>query len=211
MTRRRGRRPGTTTTREQIRTAAREHFAEHGYDRTSIRAVAARAGVDPALVHHFYPTKKQLFTAAVQQPCQYGEPNPAVVARPLSEDALRVVLTSWDTRGVPDHILALTKASVVEPHAADILRDLIITDLLGPPHATTHNGPDLGPALLGALLMGIAFNRYVLKVGTLANTSTADLAAALSALAHDLLERRPGQQLGALAEHGGQGSNSRRR
>ena len=59
-----GRPPGTSDTRERILTNARELFARNGIDKTSIRAVAAAAGVDPALVHHYYGTKQQLFAAA---------------------------------------------------------------------------------------------------------------------------------------------------
>ena len=63
-----GRPPGTSDTRERILTSARELFARNGIDKTSIRAVAAAAGVDPALVHHYYGTKQQLFAAAIPRP-----------------------------------------------------------------------------------------------------------------------------------------------
>jgi AcrR family transcriptional regulator len=52
MARRTGRRPGKQDTREVILAAAREVFADRGYDGASIRAIATGAGVDPALVHH---------------------------------------------------------------------------------------------------------------------------------------------------------------
>src|SRR5690606_4652816 len=66
--RRRGRRPGRQNTREAVLKAAREAFAEAGYDRTSVRQVAAAAGVDTALVHHYFGTKEQLFQAVVEFP-----------------------------------------------------------------------------------------------------------------------------------------------
>ena len=68
MARRTGRRPGNPDTREAILTAAREAFAERGYDAASIRAIATRAGVDPALVHHYFGAKEQLFLAAMRIP-----------------------------------------------------------------------------------------------------------------------------------------------
>lgn len=63
-----GRRTGDSGTREAILAAAREQFAEHGYDGATIRAIAAAAAVDPALVHHFYGSKERLFAAAMQLP-----------------------------------------------------------------------------------------------------------------------------------------------
>ncbi|MEP6852450.1 MAG: TetR family transcriptional regulator [bacterium] len=63
-----GRRPGPTTTREEIREAARQLFAERGYHATTVRAIAARAGVNPALVHHHYGSKEQVFAAALALP-----------------------------------------------------------------------------------------------------------------------------------------------
>ena len=65
---RRGRRPGAPDTRAAILAAAREHFAAQGFRRTTIRAVASDAGVDPALVHHYFGTKDDLFVAALELP-----------------------------------------------------------------------------------------------------------------------------------------------
>jgi AcrR family transcriptional regulator len=63
-----GRRPGNPDTREAVLAAAREAFAERGFDGASIRGIATAAGVDPALVHHYFGTKDQLFLTAVQAP-----------------------------------------------------------------------------------------------------------------------------------------------
>src|SRR5215468_6086804 len=63
-----GRRPGTTATREEIADAARALFAEEGYERTSFRKIASAAGVDPALVVHFYGSKEDLFRQVMQLP-----------------------------------------------------------------------------------------------------------------------------------------------
>ena len=63
---RRGRRPGSPDTRAAVLSAARERFAAQGYAGTSVRAVAAAAGVDPALVHHYFGTKDDLFLAALE-------------------------------------------------------------------------------------------------------------------------------------------------
>src|SRR5256886_17585982 len=94
-----GRRPGNQDTREAIVEAARKAFAERGYDRASIRAIATSAGVDPALVHHYFGTKDELFLATVQAPM-----DPAVLlpqgldgdVKELPERLLRTFLSVGD-------------------------------------------------------------------------------------------------------------------
>ena len=75
-----GRPPGASDTRERILTHARELFSRNGFDKTSIRAIATAAGVDGALVHHYYGTKQQLFAAAIEIPI-----DPMQVIGPLRE------------------------------------------------------------------------------------------------------------------------------
>src|SRR5207248_8860941 len=75
-----GRRPGTSGTREKILAAARRQFARSGYDRASIRMIAASARVDPKLVHHFYGSKHDLFVAAMGLPIDPAKVIPALLA-----------------------------------------------------------------------------------------------------------------------------------
>ena len=67
-----GRRPGNQDTRSSILEAARRTFAEKGFDKASIRAIAAGAEVDPALVHHYFGTKEKLFLASMNAPINPG-------------------------------------------------------------------------------------------------------------------------------------------
>ena len=102
MARRTGRRPGNPDTREAILDAAREAFAEQGYDGASIRGIATSAGVDPALVHHYFGTKDQLFLAAMNSPI-----DPARSSRRSSRatgprsasGSVRTFLRIWDSPG----------------------------------------------------------------------------------------------------------------
>src|SRR3954468_8530488 len=71
--RRTGRRPGPPETREQIARSARALFAELGYERATFRAIAAAAGVDPALVVHFYGSKDELFRQVMQLPDAFSD------------------------------------------------------------------------------------------------------------------------------------------
>ena len=81
--RRPGRPAGGTQTREQIAAAARGQFAGLGYERTTIRGVAKEAGVDPALVHHFFGSKQRLFLSVTELPLQPEEVLRRHAARPL--------------------------------------------------------------------------------------------------------------------------------
>src|SRR5680860_1119596 len=84
-----GRRPGPSTTREGIADAARKRFSDLGYERTTIRGIAADAGVDPALVVHFFNSKQELFVAVMVLPFEPEEVFPRILAGPRAEVGLR--------------------------------------------------------------------------------------------------------------------------
>jgi len=101
-----GRRGGDSGTREAILAAARARFGDLGYDRTTIRGIAADAGVDPALVHHFYGTKESLFAAAMRLPLNPGDVVDAVLkaapddqGQELGEHLMRTLLGIWRRYG----------------------------------------------------------------------------------------------------------------
>lgn len=109
-----GRRPGASSTRDDILASARKLFAVNGIDKTSIRAIATEAGVDPALIHHYFGTKLDLFRAVVQLPI-----DPSVVLQPLREvpiDQLgvtipRLIVTLWDSE-LGANVLAVFRAAL---------------------------------------------------------------------------------------------------
>lgn len=95
-----GRRPGQSGTREAILDAARRRFAEVGFDKASIRSIAGDAGVDPALVHHYFGTKQQLLTAVVNLPVDADVIRAHIAAAPveaLGETIVRTVVRVWDS------------------------------------------------------------------------------------------------------------------
>ncbi|MGZ4460469.1 MAG: TetR/AcrR family transcriptional regulator, partial [Nocardioidaceae bacterium] len=96
----RGRRPGSPDTRAAILDAARGLFASGGFSGTSVRAVAAKAGVDPALVHHYFGTKEDLFVAALALPIDLRDVLAGVAAsgepEQVAERLLRVFFSVWD-------------------------------------------------------------------------------------------------------------------
>src|SRR5437588_8367328 len=128
-----GRRPGTTETREQILSTARRLFAENGYEGTTIRGIAAEAGVNPALVHHFFGTKEQVFVAALDFPLNPAEVLPRILDGPREELGQRIVrffLTIWREPSSRARLLALIRSATTNEQAAAMFRQFMETALL---------------------------------------------------------------------------------
>jgi AcrR family transcriptional regulator len=171
-----------SSTREAILTAARALFAEAGYDRASIRAIARRAGVDPALVHHYFGTKDDLLLAAVQLPIDPASIFAQAFEQPdmVGEVLIRSVLMLWDTPDIRDRMLALLRAAVTHPGAASILRTVLTRDVLAPvTERIDLPNAELRVELAGTHLIGLAMARYVLRVEPLASASVNQLATAV--------------------------------
>ena len=130
----RGRRPGAPDTRAEILASARELFAARGFGSTSVRAVAADAGVDPALVHHYFGTKDDLFVAALQIPVDPRELLAPVIDQGedgAAERLLRIFLGVWDD---PEHRLPLIGLfrGLLEPTGERLLREGFLPVVLIP-------------------------------------------------------------------------------
>ncbi|MBU8856127.1 MULTISPECIES: TetR family transcriptional regulator [unclassified Micromonospora] len=182
--RRTGRRPGSPDTREAILAAAREAFAERGYDAASIRAIAAAAGVDPALVHHYFGGKEELFRAATAFPADPERLLPAVLAGgpdAAGERMVRVFLEVWDSP-TGTAAVALLRSAVSNEWTARLLREFLVTQVL----RRVLDQLDIDPgqrALRGGLvatqLAGLAMMRYVLRLDAVATAEPATLVAAI--------------------------------
>jgi AcrR family transcriptional regulator len=178
-----GRRPGASGTREAILDAARRAFTEHGYQQATIRGVAELAGVDPALVHHYFGTKQGLFVAAVQLPVNPIEHLSAVLAddhEQVGERLIGVFLTVWDHAVDQSPLLALVRSAVGDEQAAAMLREFITEEILGQ-IARRLGSPDarLRATLVGSQLIGLMMARYVIRVEPLASAPAAQVAAAV--------------------------------
>jgi AcrR family transcriptional regulator len=138
LTRAAGRRAGDSGTREAILDAARRRFADHGYDGATIRAIAADAAVDPALVHHFFGSKEQLFVAAMRLPVAPGEilaalaPGARDPGVSTGEQLIRTALAAWEEPGVRATFLGLLRSALTSEQAAAMLREFISEAVLGP-------------------------------------------------------------------------------
>jgi AcrR family transcriptional regulator len=178
-----GRRPGASGTREAILDAARRAFAELGYQQATVRGVAELAGVDPALVHHYFGTKQALFVAAVQLPVNPVEQLAAVLADDPEQAGQRLVevfLSIWDHAADRSPLLAIVRSAVGDEHAAAMLREFITEEVLGQ-IAHRLGSPDarFRATLVGSQVIGLALARYIVKVEPLASAPAAQVAAAV--------------------------------
>jgi AcrR family transcriptional regulator len=190
-----GRRGGDSGTKEAILAAARARFGDLGYDRATIRGIADDAGVDPALVHHFYGTKDRLFAAAMRLPANPREVLDAALTpesrgqdRSLGEHLLRTVLGVWEVAEMRATFLGLLRSAPTSEQAVVMLREFLSGAILGPIAQAAREaapgvaGQDAGyrAALVASQVLGLGLTRYVLEVEPLAQVSTEDLIAAMA-------------------------------
>ena len=163
-----GRPPGTSDTRDRILANAREMFARNGIGNTSIRAIAAAAGVDPALVHHYFGTKEQLFAAAVQIPI-----DPMQVIGPLREVPIEelgltlpsLLLPLWDSE-IGSGFIATLRSLLAGDDVSLIrsfLQDVITVEVGSRVDEPVGSGP-IRVQFVASQLVGIVMARYILEL-----------------------------------------------
>ncbi|WP_302931868.1 TetR family transcriptional regulator [Actinomadura sp. NAK00032] len=172
-----GRRPGPTETREKILAEARELFAEKGYDGASLRAIARAAGVDPALVHHFFGNKEGVFIEAMRFPVDPSVILPRIMASPpdrLGETMVRTFLDVWgdDDRRAP--MLAMLRSAMTNERAAALLREFVTVALFGRAKQATQ-APPLGIQAAAGQMIGLMILRYVLCIEPMASATEDEL------------------------------------
>ncbi|RQX00756.1 TetR family transcriptional regulator [Micromonospora inaquosa] len=182
MTRRTGRRPGKPGTREALLDAARTAFAERGFDAASIRAIAGTAEVDPALVHHYFGSKDQLFLAAMNFPVDPGQLVPKVLAGDrdaVGERLVRTFLGIWDSP-VGGAAQALLRSAVSNEWTARLLREFVTTQVL----RRVLENLDVDPAelplrgsLVATQMIGLAMMRHVVRLEPVASADPETLVA----------------------------------
>lgn len=194
-----GRRPGKRDTRAEIVEAARAGFAEEGYERVSLRAVAARAGVDPALVHHYFAGgKAELFAAAMQD-----DPDAGLIldrvstgmhwpldAPPVDPESLRGMgagvvanfVDMWDhaeDAGIPSHFITFIQAASSSPESAAAVRDFLAQRIWSHLSDGDRSPEEMSVrrTLIASQLMGLGFARYVLCLEPVVSASAEQLGA----------------------------------
>jgi AcrR family transcriptional regulator len=180
-----GRRPGTSGTKEAILAAARRQFAEQGYDRTTLRSVAAEAGVDPALVVHFFGSKHRLFLAGIELPIDAEALVDYVVTGPRSAVGERMAdfLFSALERNpdIRNRWIAMIRAAASEPEAARVLRSVLETRIFTPlAEALGVEDAAFRANLAGTQVVGIGVARYIVGVEPIASENPERIAAAVA-------------------------------
>ena len=184
MVRRSGRRPGNQDTRQAILAAAREVFAERGFDQSSIRAIATAARVDPALVHHYFGSKEKLFLGAMEMPIDPAEMVPKALSGPREEAGerlVRLLLSVWDSpAGVA--AVAMLRSAMSNEWTARLLREFVVTQVLRRAIRELSLPEEEAPlraSLVATQVAGLAVIRYVLKVEPIASAEPETLVRAV--------------------------------
>jgi AcrR family transcriptional regulator len=174
-----GRRPGNPATRQVVLDTARRLFADAGYDKTSVRDIAAGAGVDPALIRHYFGSKAELFRATMGWPFA-----PAQIAAQIAggdRDEMgarlaRVFFEVWEQSDTRAPLLAILRGAATHEESATLVRQFIQGQVYRQ-MADELAGPDaeLRIDLAMSQLLGIAFLRHILRVDPIASTSVEEL------------------------------------
>ncbi|WP_445160177.1 TetR/AcrR family transcriptional regulator [Mycobacterium sp. Dal123C01] len=201
---RRGRRPGTSTTRQAILDAARARFASDGFTATTIRRVAADAGVDASLVIQFFRSKDELFAAVMSI-------SPDALARfstafegpdeHLGERVVRAYLDAWEgTDSEP--LMAMLRGAIANEQASAQLREFIQARLLdGVKSRAVRDDAAVRAGLASSMLVGIVVGRRIVAVPTIANVGRETLVAIVAPAIQSLLTSGL-----PLADHTGKGT-----
>ncbi|MFD3487492.1 TetR family transcriptional regulator [Streptomyces sp. NPDC058665] len=165
--------------RERILEAARTEFAERGFDKTSVRGIAKAAGVDPALVHHYFGTKEEVFGAAIEVSFEPAMVLPALLSggeEGIGERLARYFISVWENPVSRAPLLAIIRSAVTNEAAAALLRKFVLRRLLER-IAVELDVPDptLRAELAASHMIGIAILRYVLKAEPLASVDTEEI------------------------------------
>jgi AcrR family transcriptional regulator len=182
--RRRGRRPAGQDTRTALLDAARAVFAEHGYERATVRVIAARAGVDAAMVNHWFGGKEGLFAEAVLKlPFSPKDLVDRLLDGPvedLGERIVRTFLTTWDTTG-GGVFTALMRSITSHEQAAHVLQEFLVSHIVG--RVLSSVGTDrqeFRATLIASQLVGMGLIRYVAQFEPLASTAVETMVPAVA-------------------------------
>jgi AcrR family transcriptional regulator len=165
--------------REQIVAAAADEFAERGYDGATMRGIASRAGVDPALLHHYFGTKSDLFGATVRAPIRPDLELPKILAGPREEigaSIVRFLLTALDDPVVQKRTVLIIRSAVGNKTTTPLMSGFLqhevlrkVVDALDVPDA------ELRASLMGSQIAGLIVARYILKLPGVADAGIDEL------------------------------------
>jgi AcrR family transcriptional regulator len=186
---RRGRRKAAGAgegTRADIIAAARAEFTNEGYDSTSLRAVARRAGVDAALVHHYFADKADLFAATVEVPLRPDLLVTEILRGPrdaIGVTIIRTLVTRLDEGATGDAVLAIIRTAIGHEFAARMLRQFLVREVLGKVVATLDvEDGELRASLAASQIIGLVVARYGIRLDALMNAPADEVIARVGAV-----------------------------
>jgi AcrR family transcriptional regulator len=194
-------------TRRAILVAARQSFAANGYQATTIRGVAAAAGIDPSMVMRYYGSKAGLFRAATDVDLHL----PELAGQPpqrLGEVLAWHFVTRWEGRLADEAITLLLRSALARDHAAEQMRTIFAEQVLGAIESVAGRSPETArrAGMIGSQLLGLALARYVLRLPPVAAMDAPTLVATVApVLQHYLTGDLTGPVSG---DHASAGPNS---
>jgi AcrR family transcriptional regulator len=175
------RRTGEADAREQIVAAASREFLAHGYDAVSMRAIARRAEVDPALVHHYFADKAELFAESVSVPVRPDQIIKEVLRGPRDSIGVNLVtaaLTAMENGKARERVISLIRTALGHDFAATMLRQFLVREVMR--RIADELGVDDGEMRATAAasqLVGLFMVRFGVRIEPLASASIAEVAA----------------------------------
>ncbi|MEU8521041.1 TetR family transcriptional regulator [Streptomyces sp. NBC_01216] len=167
--------------RERILEAARAQFADKGYDRTSVRGIAKAAGVDAALVHHYFGTKDEVFAAAIEVSMEPATVVASVLGQGtdgIGERLARYFIDVWENPRTRAPLVAVIRSALTHEAAARVLRGFVLRRVLERVAADLDvPNPKFRAELAASHMVGIAVMRYVLQVEPLASADPEEIVA----------------------------------
>jgi AcrR family transcriptional regulator len=166
--------------REDVLAAAKERFATHGYDKTTLRQVAGDVGVDPSMVLYLFGSKEALFRESMRLVIDPRKLAAALAEGPvdgIGERLVRTYLEIWESSDTQSTMVAMLTSATSNPHAHEAFRDFMRDYVLTAASAALGGAPDarLRAMLAATSLVGTALMRYVMRVGPLAEVSGEEL------------------------------------
>lgn len=165
--------PDRHRTRDDILVAARRQFAELGYERATLRVIAAEAGVTPRLISHYFTSKQRLFVEALEIPfdvsVMFGgssDLDPEQAGRHVAT----VVVGVLESERGRQTMIGVVRAAASEPEAAKLLRGVLLERLIGPIAAVLRvPDPELRAGLMASQVVGLVVTRYVVGLEPVAH------------------------------------------
>jgi AcrR family transcriptional regulator len=161
-------RPRATKTekREVILAAASYLFATQGYDKTTIRLVAQKAGVDPKLVMHYFDNKQKLFVSCMEVPIEARTAVALIGSLPKSKWGKAIAELVWDIQMQENHpLISLIRAAATEPEAAELLTQFHLNTLIkGFVAAVDIDNKELRLVMVSSLISGFTFSNRILRI-----------------------------------------------